>query len=141
MAYDAENFVGPNGVNVAEILRVADLVEKSATFSMADIHHNCGTPACIYGHLVEMHQHKIDREVSGFAPSKAWERGCEILGIAHDLGCELFEPRQCAVAHWMAEPRTSSFITNAHAAACLRNLAATGVVDWLGTKPSPNTPA
>lgn len=117
MAYDANEFKGPGGVNVAECLRVADLVERSSTFKMAFTHHECGTPACIYGHMVPLHE-----DESG------WGKGARILGITPEQAEELFCITSCTVSY--------SDVTPAHAAACLRNLAATGEVDWLGTKPA-----
>lgn len=118
MAYDAQEFKGPGGVNVAECLRIADLVECSSTFTMNFTHHDCGTPACIYGHIVP-----ADQDEPG------WGKGAHALGISLAQAEELF----CILSGGVG----FNEVTPAHAAACLRKLAATGEVDWLGTKPSP----
>lgn len=120
MAYDGKEF-RPNGVNVAEILRVADLVERSATFDMAHHFHQCGTPACIAGHVLISHGYSFGSThmAAGILGLNDEQRTRLMLVIGDDL-----------------KRLGYSQITNAHAAACLRKLAATGVVDWLGTKPS-----
>ena len=118
MAFEGADFKGPNGVNVAEILRVADAVERSTTFEMADTYHDdCGTPACIYGHLVPYNE---DRH--------GWVAGTERLGITEWQGQQLFSCLGTSV--------NLSDVTPQWAAACLRKLAVTGVVDWIGTKPT-----
>jgi hypothetical protein len=127
MAFNGKEFKGPNGVNVAEILRVADAIERSETFTMKLEYHPCGTPACILGHTLP--------NVSGWK-DELYDQAGELLGLPDERQyMELFQPRT-EVANWSSRPYSDSYITNAHAAACLRKLAETGVVDWAGTKPA-----
>lgn len=121
MAYDSEDFKGPNGVNVGEILRVADLVERSKTFDMTEVHHTCGTPACIAGHVL------------GSKRSNTYEAAI-ILGIDDARSDELFY--LCSHTNAFTNRLRLEAVTPAWAAACLRNLAATGAVDWKSTKPA-----
>lgn len=133
MAYDGKEFKGPGGVNVAECLYAADLVEKASRFTMGEIYHSCGTPACIFGHIVSAEEFAADKEADGWA-ADPWRLGAQRLGISSRQAYQLFEPVESCV-HWSACRGSPLRITNAHAAACLRKLAATGEVDWLGTKP------
>lgn len=140
MAYDAEDFKGPNGVNVGEILRVADLVERSATFEMETVYHDCGSPSCIIGHTLTDAERQL-HHTGPDDPSEAYEEidiAQARLGLSDDAADELFMPEHRGRADYFALPLESGWITNAHAAACLRKLAATGEVDWLGTKPAPS---
>lgn len=131
MAYDAGNFKGPGGVNVAEVLRAADLVESvpPEEFDMANY---CGTACCIAGHVLR------DSAVPADKIAGKWDvAAAAILGLSEDQRLNLFAP--AGVVHTVdcfAKRGEPGFITNAHAAACLRKLAATGEVDWLGTKPA-----
>jgi hypothetical protein len=134
MAFDISNFKGPGGVNVAECLRVADLVERSNTFDMGRCVHMCGTPACIAGHAMTDDELHACWEDQGMAPAR--DAIVRRLGITEPQSFALFNPSHLRVADWLAYDATEpGFITAAHAAACLRKLAATGEVDWLGTKP------
>lgn len=129
MAFDSSTMKGPGGVNVAECLRVADAVERSPAFDMTVEFHPCGTAACIFGHVVGS---RTLWEADG--DGTLYRLGEVALGIRHDAAMALFQP-VLEEAYFRAEPGARGHITNAHAAACLRNLAATGEVDWLGTKP------
>lgn len=130
MAFDADNFKGPNGVNVAEILRVADDVEKSATFSMHVVVHDCGSAGCIMGHVLSQRQrfNLITRLTDCDTTAR------RKLKISDAQARQLFYPREEG-AHYQFTGDPADHITSAHAAACLRKLAATGKVDWIGTKP------
>lgn len=112
--YDGDGF-RPNGLNVAEILRVADAVERSGTYDQTFCHHACGTPACIAGHVV------------GHGHQPTWDAARDILGLTDKQAYPLFAA--CPLGFFSEAP------TNAHAAACLRHLAKTGEVDWAATKP------
>lgn len=124
MAYDGKEFHGPNGVNVAEILRVADLVERSATFDMVRAFHPCGSPACIIGHVLAVDD----------------ERNADHAALALGLYPEGAQARTLFMPegrfHYRSGPGEFGHITNEHAALCLRNLAATGLVDWQATNPA-----
>lgn len=140
MALDGFEFRGPNGVNVAECLRVADLVEQSETFNMGDWGHECGTPACIAGHIVSTEtlarvlgaRKAYNRHASGptcstlvVALSCLKSEAAAVLGIGESAADALFVPPM----------RIQDSADGVWAAACLRNLAATGNVDWEGTRP------
>lgn len=80
-----------------------------------------GTPACIAGHVV-----------SGAYPgaslaAMAWldvkMEAADVLDLTYEQAAELFAPDQIGKAAWDA-------VTPTQAAACMRNLAATGIVDW-----------
>jgi hypothetical protein len=135
MTFDGKEFNGPGGVNVANLLALADVVEKSATFNMERV-HECGTPACIAGHGLALFGSKLRGE--GWGLSQASDDFLQLkLGLSQDQTSDLFEPEveDHGVSFW-ASVGEFEHITNAHAAACLRKLAATGVVDWIGTKPA-----
>lgn len=133
MAFDGEKFRGPGGVNVAECLRVADLVERSETFLMSTWVHPCGTPACIAGHLVGEQVRKVIQPLSAQDDEAGiaymLDVGAPLLGIEREQARVLFMP-------WVQNRSIESWhIKGDWAAACLRKLAETGEVDWLGTKP------
>jgi len=132
MAFDGKEFRGPGGVNVAECLRVAELVEKSATFDMRREFHACGTPACILGHTMPEAAEQFGKAYTGV---DFYAQAGAKLGLGERSYMRLFQPTLREVANWGAYEGEPAFITNAHAAACLRKLAETGEVDWLGTKP------
>lgn len=140
MAFDSGDFKGPGGVNVAECLRVADAVERSTTFGMLYV-HVCGTPQCIAGHaltaerLLQYYHQSSSAGHNDHYPLMA--EAAVALGLdAHESAwASLFKPRNSA-AHFDSRPGEDGYISAAHAAAVLRKLAATGEVDWLGTKPA-----
>ena len=139
MAYDSADFKGPNGVNVAEILRVADAVERSASFDMSDWALPCGTPSCIAGHLVGdaviAVVNSMDRNNDNARIDYMLGVAAPMLGIKKEAARVLFMP-------WCKHGNICSLnIQSDWASACLRNLAETGEVDWLGTKPAPASPA
>lgn len=146
MAFDAQGFqkvsdgpapAGPEvgtlkGLKIAKILRVADAVEKSAMFTMEQYVHDCGTAACIAGHSVSSRT----RARASNGPATNLEKEARIaLGLDDVRAWELFHPNHSYADWWVSEGMTG-WISPPHAAACLRKLAATGEVDWLGTKPS-----
>lgn len=137
MAYDTSDFKGPGGVNVAVILALAEQVERSATLDMSEAIHPCGSAACIAGHAMTTKEARVAIEHGLHLGMR--ELIAARLGITLPQSQELFNPAIPGGVHWMAPPDTSRFISAAHAAACLRKLAATGVVDWPGTKPAQPT--
>lgn len=135
MAFDAEEFKGPGGVNVANLLALADVVDKSPTFSMGRV-HECGTPACIAGHGLALFGCKLRGEGWGLSATDDLTLQA-MLGLSEIQTSELFEPQlEDHGVEFDAGPGSFEYITSNHAAACLRHLAATGEVDWLGTKPN-----
>lgn len=119
--------------NIEKINQLADRIEKceevedhnhaqgmGPSFTMSDVTYACGSPACILGHAKAMH--------GNFA-------GCYTDSLAKDLGIsvgragELSAPEH-EYAEYQATEGDKGFITKNHAVAVLRNLAATGEVDW-----------
>ena len=105
------------------ILQIADDVEANADFDMGTF-YKCRTPGCIAGHAAAR------AKVVGLVGSDTTDVAVKYLGIRrYD---SLFYPvSACDGVHF-----ASGGITSAHAAACLRKLAKTGEIDWLGTKPA-----
>lgn len=112
-------------MNKDRVLALADFVEQSETFDMRFPFHDCGTPACLLGHA------------KALARVRGWrfaEPGGILLGLNSQQIDRLYSP-MTGRYHFHSEPHQDSFITQAHAVACLRNLAETGEVDWKGTAP------
>ena len=114
-------------MNSERILELADIIEAQpdvpsgapAGFNMKWVHHSCGTPSCI----------------AGWAETLEWSTG----NLGQDLGVTLARADDIIMpisreAHFRAEPDRPGYITAAHAAAMLRNLARTGEVDWSVTE-------
>ena len=111
-------------MNKENILKLADTIDKCNTvacgeeddeyyqFSMENYWFDCGTPACISGWADEL-----------FGDSRT------SLGITGGQAHQLFEPRNY-YADFRRQPGQEGHITARHAAAVLRNLVETGVVDW-----------
>ena len=134
-------------MNVKNVLKLADRIEclenttkfakhgrpaQAGTFSMRNISHTCGLPACISGwafHLAveEFHatppkdQHKCNLNGSGWLGFDEY-KDREILK-------NLFVPRYHE-AHTWDKPGETGYISSKRAAAVLRHLAETGEVDW-----------
>lgn len=112
-------------MNRERIRELADVIEKlphteiddASGFNMGNYVHVCGTPCCIAGWTV--------------AVAKGWETitwrvayydvAANHLGLTGQQAEDLFRP----FSHVRLQD-----VTPAHAAAVLRNLADTGVVDW-----------
>ena len=120
--------------NIEKINQLADRIEKcedvedwnhkpelGPSFTMSDEQYECGAPACIMGHFFAMEGHNQSQN-----PLHVFRR----LGISPLQGNELCFPKN-SYAHYKAPHSVpESHITKAHAVAVLRNLAATGEVDW-----------
>lgn len=135
-------------MNKERILELADAVEGSGTFTMNTVAHweivgtedICQSPACIDGHCCDLWP--LD-DMTFAETVEYYERGLDPRGLyycarALDISAgqakELCEPKT-ENFKWSIIPSQPGHITNQHAAACLRNLAATGKVDWEGTAP------
>lgn len=144
-------------MNTERILKLADIIEQSDSFFMHDYYNQrCGTAACIAGHAMHMNMrenepdpehpltfeewvmHMIDDE--DVDPSNDIFIGAmeylEINGIQAD---ELFMPwitvgddEGKVIVDHEARFGENGYISKELAAKVLRNLAATGDVDWIG---------
>jgi hypothetical protein len=128
----------PNGkmettMNTERILKLADVIEAQphtdieaeSGFTMLSYSHVCGTPACIAGWAYWLETGKairVEQDVSVEAGA--------LLDLGPSKQNQLFMPD----FSW-------SGITPPHAAAVLRNLAATGEVDWSVGAPSDSAEA
>ena len=118
--------------NIEKINQLADRIEKceevetdmhkknmGPSFTMRNDIYECGSPACIEGHQQAMSRW-------GYMD---WGEASEDLGITQQQGVELYAPEFEFACYWR-KPGRAGHITKAHAVAVLRNLAATGEVDW-----------
>lgn len=109
-------------MNVGNILKVADAIEQglpnvSFDMSVYSTARDCGTAACVAGHIAIMERMNAD-VASGF---EIEDRAADFLGLGRNDASELFRP---------ANFYERGFHTTAMAARVLRNLAITGKVDW-----------
>ena len=128
-------------MNKIRILQLAEQIDKTEfldrklvrpavpSFCMGFVKYHCGSPACLMGWTEHM-----------FGPISSsgnfFETG-RLLGLSVLEAERLFDPSefddQFRKDVGVFELRT---ITPDWAAACLRRLAETGEVDWVGTKPT-----
>ena len=123
-------------------------IEQSETFDMRYFAHNCGSPACIAGHIAA----RMPRE--DLIPMSFYARGdlvryvgdtrhpmagvdiqesaAAYFGLNEFQARRLFEPDAINTSGFdvAAQPRDKEFITNKKAAAVLRHYGRTGKVDW-----------
>jgi hypothetical protein len=107
-------------MHIERILLLADVIEKQphtqfharSGFNMRTYTHSCGSPSCIAGWAAELFTENIEGSI--FANAQA------ALDITDRQASNLF----------MVDEIPWSDITPAHAARTLRNLAATGEVQW-----------
>ena len=91
-------------------------------FNMSSVVYECGAPACLIGHSDAMHGRSYgDR---GRNANLAVD-----LGITEEQADELCAPERDH-ADYCVNPGDPGYITKEHAAAVLRHLAGTGMVDW-----------
>ena len=116
-------------LNVTNVLKLADFVEKSLTYDQGTYFgesDTCETPGCICGHAVALFGIKVDWGLS----HEQWQLGVgkmrqqvsERLGLTNKQQNKLF----CGVP--LSE--LPYVITAHHAAEVLRNLVKTGRVAW-----------
>ena len=126
-------------LQVEKINRLADIVEacqdvtiddhepvSGLSFTMERENYACGAPGCILGHNAAAH----GRSLLGWTA---------MADIAIDLGITQGQAQQlCAPefpnADYQDTPGQPGYISAARAAACLRNLAETGQVNWITQK-------
>jgi hypothetical protein len=109
-------------MNVERILALADIIEAQphtsssdeSGFNMNAYSHHCGTPCCIAGWAAG--------NVAGLDEEDVFHVAAALLDLSSTLAVQLFIPPFDG-ARW-------GMITPAQAAITLRNLAATGIVDW-----------
>jgi len=120
-------------VNIERLTELAEWLESGAPrkagvdgFNMLHFRNEseyCGTTCCICGAAVTWwyppEKLLADRETLGFN----WvQLGAKVLNLDIETAYQLFNPTDVFL----------SYITSAWAARCIRNLIATGRVDWLG---------
>ena len=122
-------------MNKEKIVKLADFIEKSDSFSMhqaywhpsnrdhykGDIKNTkAGCPACILGHL---------RVMEGYSPDDEGLTATQLLKISGETSHGMVTPTS-AVADYAAFPRDSNYITKTMACSMLRNFVKTGEVEW-----------
>ena len=111
-------------MNKKRILELAEYIENSGTYDQAFYFHSCGTPGCIAGHAAALF--KPENNSPYYIHYS--EIGKKILGLNLVDSVELFDPEpykdELDEFNFYREP------TAKDAAAVLRNLADTGIVNW-----------
>ena len=88
---------------------------------------DCNSPACIAGHAAVAAGVNIQNVGLGYIRESAKH----FLGIEDDdTANELFAPTGSVASFIAGSPDLGNFITDYHAAAVLRHLGDTGIVDW-----------
>ena len=132
-------------MNKANILKVADDVERSDSFNMSGYENECGSPGCIAGHAYYRAKQE-DLDKGDLTPSSFTHRyggHCYEDVATHYLGISigrlaLFMPAEdvpgCGKRYsYCAYLGKRGHITKEHAVRCLRHLATTGEVDWVAS--------
>lgn len=109
-----------------KLLLVADLVERGLQgsdigFDMSSMRRDqdCGTVACIGGHVVAYFEPEIFKSQSTYEISQTASR---ILNLSHEEHMELF--------YMWSGNFPMDDVTRQHAAAVIRYFAETGEIDW-----------
>ena len=123
-------------MNTALMLDVADHIEhlewgeRPGCFKMRNYTHgnerSCRTPACIAGWTIAL-GHDNPADVWG---EKIFDVARELLGISFSEGVQLFMPMGTVASYIITDRESRAHISLARAAAVLRHLAYTGIVDW-----------
>ena len=131
-------------MNTKLIHEVADTIERlefgyeKGQFGMSDFIHSpteedpysCHSPACIAGWTCFLADGIVLSDVNPMTDRMtAYERAAELLGLDFEMAGKLFAPIR-ENAHFEALPGRQGYISPERAAATLRRLADTGVVDW-----------
>lgn len=120
-----------NSLQRDRILALAEVIEEqphvmgpsAGGFSMSAYFHPCGSPSCMAGFAAFFARDGL-MTTEGISNDSAFGIATEYLGLDAYQAHTLFKPNTMALGiPWMA-------ITPKRAANTLRNLAATGVVDW-----------
>ena len=137
-----ENTCQPDNskLNRDRIIQLANHLEQIGDefFSMEDYEamSGCELTHCIGGLAIILFTE------DGFSKFSIFDRAMSLLGLDYrQAGC-LFLPdpirdtdnEKNQPFYYRAVPGQPGYITRKHAIACLRNLAETGEVDWVGTK-------
>ena len=103
-------------MNRTNILQLANYIEQlePKEYDQSCFVHDCGTPACIAGHAIDL--------AGQWSYNAAVWDAVEWLGLDNDQGHALFDPIPLSPDD--KDPTTQD------AAATLRHLAETGEVDW-----------
>ena len=117
-------------MNRENIRNLINVLKQSETFTMEFYHHGeCGSPACIAGHIFY-----IMKEGSSSEDITLVE---DFLGVSIKEADCIIKP-EFDYAHWDAGSiHPDEVITKGHAIRMLERLLETGKVDWKGTKEEP----
>jgi len=114
-------------MNKKRLLQLADIVENqihslsffdSSGFNMRYVQHDCGTPSCIAGFVLEQSELKWDDSMY------YTNHVAEYLDISHEDAIRLCEPSDIERRFWQD-------ITPSQAAKTIRRLVDTGEVKWI----------
>ena len=127
--------------DIEKINRLADRIEEcnnvrpsdhdpfqGPSFSMVQAWYSCGSAACIIGHNHEMHGRNV-QDTSHQLNENSLSVLASELGITREQSWKLCAPVEDR-ADFAHDPGQPGYISQRHAAAVLRNLAAAGEVDW-----------
>ena len=118
-------------MNKDNIRTLINVLKQSNTFDMSDYRHDCGSPACIAGHVQSIEAKKLvlhyEKLVQNF------------LGVSKEQTHLIVNPI-FKYANYSApkNPSDKGYITKGHAIRMLERLLETGKVDWKGTKEKPS---
>ena len=111
-------------MNKDNLRTLIDVLKKSKTFNMS-YYRECGTPACIAGHI-----QAISNRRDHFAYNKLTQ---DFLGVSSEQAQDIIAPT-FDYAHYSQRFICDGHITKAHAIRMLEGLLETGEVDWKSSK-------
>ena len=125
-------------MNKDNIRTLISVLKKSQTFDMRDYNHDCGSPACISGHVVsilslQLHGNKI----YGLVPYYTLVQ--DFLGVSEEQAYLIINPTfkyadYSVSYHPHDDVPYEGYITKDHAIRMLERLLETGKVDWKESK-------
>ncbi len=118
-------------IDVANHIEHLEWGERPGCFGMRLFTHqglggHCGTPACIAGWTVAI-GHDNPTSVQN---NDAFDEARALLGLTLTEGVSLFMPSKSVACYYTTDPESQKHISPARAAAVLRHLAYTGIIDW-----------
>ena len=113
-------------MNRTRVLALAEYIEYSDSYSQSNWFHACGSPGCIAGHAIALfrtRKHYVNEWVKKPPPRNAAGEAKRYLGLNDEQSNTLFDG-------YPFSPYLNGKPSRYDAAATLRNLAATGKVEW-----------